>query len=891
MSARSRARSRLAVRYFDDRILLTENHAWAYYRLPTRAYEFITPADREALAINITVALAAIRQPDAEAHLRIAHRPYPAAEWAARLDATSDGGAGWRDYLDEMYRHVWSKDFWSKEVYLGVRLGQRGMRAQLSGGIFAQFISAYRNSEQALGLTDEAVSDAETGRWTDQAERLGRALAASALGARHASNEEIAWLYRHSLAGTSGDPPPSAARRHTWGAGEIEALLEGQVHNGRTLLRLEQPAGESFVAFLSFCRFPDVMSFPDGEPWLHYADSLPFPVEISARMRLIPPAKASKDVGRRLAHARDMDAHIREAGVDAPLALAEQIEAARMLEHGITKERLPFVYGWHRLSVAAPTRELCQRRAEALIEHYRDIGIDVVNSTGDQFSLLRESLPGDRVRLSSYVQRQPLYTIAGGVPTATAELGDLPAGGMDGSGHADGSRWLGPYIGETLGRARAIVHFDPLLAASRNRPTAVAITGEPGGGKTTLALLLILQLALRGVTVAVIDPKGDAESLVGLLSARGRKARVLPLGSAAPGLLDPFSFGDDLAEKRTMATETLRLLLPRMSEERESAMIQAVGAIADRERPSLGKVVRHLDQSADPASKNLGAVLRSMSEMRLARLCFAPAGGQRIDAAGWTTVFTLAGLTLPDSAVRRDDFSYEQRLSVALLYLVSQFARRLLNGMDRRLPKAIFLDEAWAITSTPQGAKLVPEVSRMGRSRNTALILVSQNAGDLLNEQVTNCISSVFAFRSSERVEVANVMALLGVENSAEHQAVLRGLGNGECIFRDLEGRAGRIGIDLISDEMRQWLDTNPTRSRRPAEQEAGGPGNQPSGGFRGVAPPGQHGDGGLPGAVAPGQQEGGQRPDAPPAAGPGPAEVASPASYPLGPLAGESTH
>src|SRR5215510_12484583 len=61
-------------------------------------------------------------------------------------------------------------------------------------------------------------------------------------------------------------------------------------------------------------------------------------------------------------------------------------------------------------------------------------------------------------------------------------------------------------------------------------------------------------------------------------------------------------------------------------------------------------------------------------------------------------------------------------------------------------------------------------------------------------------------------------MALLGVENSDEHQIALRGLGNGECIFRDLEGRVGRIGIDLISDEMRQWLDTNPTRSRPDAD-------------------------------------------------------------------------
>ena len=102
----------------------------------------------------------------------------------------------------------------------------------------------------------------------------------------------------------------------------------------------------------------------------------------------------------------------------------------------------------------------------------------------------------------------------------------------------------------------------------------------------------------------------------------------------------------------------------------------------------------------------------------------------------------------------------------------------------------------------------------MGRSRNTALILVSQNAGDLLNEQVTNCLSGVFAFRSTERGEVANVMSLLGVAPSDEHKAVLRSLGNGECIFRDLDDRAGRIEVDLISSELRDWIDTNPTRDQ-----------------------------------------------------------------------------
>ena len=165
--------------------------------------------------------------------------------------------------------------------------------------------------------------------------------------------------------------------------------------------------------------------------------------------------------------------------------------------------------------------------------------------------------------------------------------------------------------------------------------------------------------------------------------------------------------------------------------------------------------------------------------------------------------------------MKRDDYSYEQRLSVALLYLVSQFARRLLNGMDRRLPKAIFLDEAWAMTSTPQGAKLIPEVSRMGRSRNTALIMVSQNAGDLLNEQVTNCISSVFAFRSSERTEVASVLSLLGIEQSEEHRAALRGLRE-RRVHLPRPGRPGR-----------------PDRRRPDHRRVAAVPGYQPDPGAR----------------------------------------------------------
>ena len=227
MSARSKGRNRLTVRYFDDRVLLTDTHAWAYYRVPSVSYEFTTPDEREALATNITVALAAIRMQDAEVHLRIAHRPYPAVEWATGLDATSDGGPGWREYLEQIYQHVWAKDFWSKEIYLGVRLGQRSVRAQLTGGLVGGFLNTYRGADRGKGPEEDALPPGEVGKWTEQAERLGRALTASALAARHATSREVAWLFRHTLMGSLGDPPPSATRRKAWGAGRDRAAVRG----------------------------------------------------------------------------------------------------------------------------------------------------------------------------------------------------------------------------------------------------------------------------------------------------------------------------------------------------------------------------------------------------------------------------------------------------------------------------------------------------------------------------------------------------------------------------------------------------------------------------------------------------------------------------------------
>jgi type IV secretory pathway VirB4 component len=284
--------------------------------------------------------------------------------------------------------------------------------------------------------------------------------------------------------------------------------------------------------------------------------------------------------------------------------------------------------------------------------------------------------------------------------------------------------------------------------------------------------------------------------------------------------------GENRAESTLLALETLRLLLGgTVSEEREEALLNAVEQVSLMPNASLTMVVDVLLNNQESAgSRNLGAVLRTIRDLPFARLCFAPTGGTRLRPEDGLTVVTLLGLDLPNAQMKSEDYSYENRLAVSVMYLLTRYARRLMLSMDKSHPKAIAIDEAWAITSTPQGAKLIPEIARMGRSHNTALVLVSQNAGDLMAESVTNSISTKFAFRSSIPQEIEDVLELMGLEQDQGFGTAVRDLRNGECLMQDVDGRVARVQIDAWNQELFDTFNTNPeTRGKKTSEKGTGG--------------------------------------------------------------------
>lgn len=783
-------RWQLPVRRIEDGLLVdSEGDGWAYFTVPTRPLAYRSVAQIRARAAEVATALAGLR--DVEAHLHIVPQPIPVERWARQLhESVRVPEPGWSEYLDLLVEHQAGRAQVRRRVFLGIRLGRR-----------TDWRDGLRQLHDALGLGD-AAEDVGLERHREKVDSFARRLAAGGLQAEPADAAELQWLVQRSLWRGIGEP--DATPRRDWGPGQIRRLAEGSLEERRWGLTVSQPAGSSELAWLAVARLPDELPVPGAE-WLYRYTLLPFPVEVSMRLQVVPPHQARRDVARKLADASDQAQHTSEAGIVPPLDVLEAQETARQLQHDLSSERATLVYSWPRMCVWAPDAERLEDRVVQLIELYRDHGVDLVRPAGDQLPLTLEAVPGGRVQVSDYAQQTNTLAVAAGGPTHTAGVGD----------------GTGPYIGTTTADAALPVHFDPLSLASRNQGAVVAICGRSGAGKTTAAYLMGYQAAIRGVPVLLIDPKREASQLTEVPGVDSIRTMELD-GTGQPGVLDPFSLQEDPGEARQLAVDTLGQLLPRPPDnEEEAALVQAADlATASGEgTPGLSRVLDELPNVDDSeVGARLATALSHYRQLPLAGLCFAPRRETQsvISLQRGMTIVQFHNIDPPDPDTPRSELKVSQRLAGVLLHLVGHLCRRLAD-QDRR-PKMLILDEAWALTTTAHGKALVNRIARMGRSKHTSMLLISQNASDLHQPGIQSGISAVLAFQQHQpESEIDATCRLLHID-SDYRQTVTR-LQNGECLLRDLDGRVGRVSIDLVDDRLAAAFQTNPDVLARRAEE------------------------------------------------------------------------
>lgn len=625
---------------------------------------------------------------------------------------------------------------------------------------------------------------------------------------------ELRWLYARSLRREIGEP----AFDDSWepasqqAGGVLAQLTDAVVTEGgtradadrprhRRYLRIDAADRMAFQTVVALADMPHSFTFPGSGEVLSAADAMDFPVDWCIRIRSVPNNVAQPKLRRQhrelIGQFDEYDGEI--AG--APPELGDAVAGIEEMRSELAASPAePELWATVLFSLAAPTLEILEDRAASVAGCVEPHEFGTGRPTGGQMALTRAFLPGSDAPPVADDYRQYLLArdLAGTGPCTASDVGD-PTGLLLGTSLDFG--------------VPAPVLFDAAYGPAVGATASIGVCGALGSGKSYFLKRLCWDTVARGGQVVTIDRTAIGEYATFATTVPGR-TQVVELGADANVCLDPLvCFGGE--DRTTIALGFVSLLAGCSTQSEEGATLaEAVHAIADR-GGRLTDVVDHLAVSGDtdPVARSLARRLAHYRRLGVGALAFGT--GTPVDLDADLVVFWAPQLALPDRDTLINEHLARQMLpeqivGSALLYLVAALGRKVIFSDPTRFGAALY-DEAWALLASPHGQRLLREGVRDGRKHNGAVWLASQHPDDLGTGDLVDLLGSRFVFRQAQGA-VPAALRLLGCDQSSDAADVMTQLGTGECLYRDVRSRIGRIQVSRPAlPELDATFDTTPT--------------------------------------------------------------------------------
>jgi hypothetical protein len=833
----------LAINEIAGHLTFTPNTVTAWYWLPEVRWAFRPDAEREALLSAIAEQYAGLA--GFRLHLRRTTRPFPADEWARTVDhntpyplPTVDNAPSWSDHLVAAQHHLLSVNHAEGQSYLGITFARRALGDTMK--------------ERVRNIFGKGVAGGERRRLARMVEQFDEVLGSFGMRGRRSTSQELEWLLYRSVA-LCMSPPRwlSPVSDGQWERTDLLALTE-QIERyrspyGSTVKLVNRLTGEErHVAVLAVGRMEPLEIPERHEPWLHFHERLPWPMEISSRVDVLGPGDSFRNLEHRLRMIRSQQLDYAEHGMDAPPELERLAQRALHIGDDMTTG-LPTdasrVHGWHRLAVGGRTREECLERARRIIQLYsRELRISLQHPKNQEW-LAREFIPGEPIANTGYLRRMPVTLLAAALPQAASTVGDR----------------RGDLIGRTSGTCRRPVFLDLHFPMEvRERSGLAVFVAEPGGGKSTLLGALGYLAARRGVQVTLLDPSGPLARLAAMPELKPF-SRVLNLTGSEQGTLAPYALiptplrahfadgpsGDrefeiavsnSRAERRMLVQDICSMLVPpQVAREASTATLlrHAVREVPAEESSTLDDIVTCLRGMDSADARELSNLLLDTAEMPLALLFFGSPPPSLLGSDAALTIITMAGLRLPDLKIEREYWSAEEALALPMLHTAHRLAVRRCYGGSMSQRKLVGLDEAHFMEGWRSGRSFLVRLARDSRKWNLGALVASQNPGDILGLDVQNLVSTVFVGRIAEDSQIASeALRLLRVPTDVGYEQTLASLsavdsgsasrlGFREFVMRDVDGRVQKVRVDVsYVPDLLSYLDTTPVAATAPAASE-----------------------------------------------------------------------
>ncbi|MFH8993129.1 ATP-binding protein [Streptomyces sp. NPDC017940] len=815
----------------------------AWYVAAPQRWSFLSRSDCNSLISGHAQRLAQLV--GRRIHIRVTHRPYPVARWAAALDGSAhDPLPGWREYLAEEQQKVARLPLDDKVCYYGVTVG--------------------RITTTGLPLLRSSV-DKQLAKLRRDIASIDNVMAGPGLDAHPAQAGDMDWLMTRSLglclpAPLHTRPQPTdvwnSSDLHEWTDGiqwtspspySPHVLVAG-TRNGRRV--------ERHVAVLTFGRMnlPQIPESTFG-PWLQRLDRLRFDYELSATIDIREDNEAGNEITRQLDQIRHQHHHHREHGVQPPVSLQRQSNSGQYIEddinHGATGLSTR-TRGWYRIAIAAADPEKLADRVQLVRELYQPSVL--ITHPKAQYALAREFIPCEPLSGDAYTRRMPVRTLGGSLPAVTAAIGDRS----------------GFNLGFTSGVARRAVMWHPWESMEvREANGLTVVLGTQGSGKTVLGGNTVYHTARMGVPWILLDPSGPLKRLCELPELRPY-SRAIDLMASEPGTLNPYRllpepdpshYGPELYRgeedpsaaadrayqmdrrrtartRNTLAMDVLMAMLPKaiaMAPETNLVITQALEHVDSSVHGSPREIIsalRKLNTRHHEHAVVIADLLHSIAETPQGMLIFPEADGDdSYLTRHWRLVcFNLRGLALPSTDTRQEDWSVEERLAMPLLHLAAWYAQSCIYTRDVGERKGLLLDEAHFFQRVSSGRELLRKTGRDSRKHNARALLLSQDGQDAQMAGIENWIESVFVGRTVGSDAQRAALKLLNVPEGSGYEDMLAGLSphaqganrqqDREFIFRDGTGAVERITVPVRHrPALLDALDSTP--GRRHAQQDA----------------------------------------------------------------------
>ena len=568
-------------------------------------------------------------------------------------------------------------------------------------------------------------------------------------------------------------------------------------------LHMKSEDSESYVAYFTISDVVGELDFPSSEIFYYQEQQFDFAIDTSMNVEIITNKAALHTVRNKKKELKDLDNHAWENNSETTNQVAEALDSVDELESVLDQSKESMYKLSYVVRVTAPDVEELKRRCNQVRDFYDDASIKLVRPIGDMMGLHNEFIPASKRYMNDYVQYVTSDFLAGLGFGATQMLGERD----------------GIYLGYNVDTDQN-VYVQPARAAqgvkgSVTNALSGAFLGSLGGGKSLSFNLLTYYAVLNGAQALILDPKSERDRWKEKLPEIADEINIVNLTSDEEnkGMLDPYIIMRKTKDAESLALDVLTFLTGISSRDGKlfPVLRRAVRAVTNSETRGLLRVIDALREDGSETALAIAEHIESFTDYDFAHLLFSNGKVQQtISHEKQLNIIQVADLVLPDKDTAAADYTTIEMLSISMLIVISTFALDFIHS-DRSIFKMVGLDEAWAFLNVAQGKTLANKLVRAGRSMNAAVYFVTQNAGDVADENIKNNIGMKFAFRSTDINEIKKTLEFFGLDSEDENnQKRLRNLENGQCLFQDLYGRVGVIKFHVMFDYLFNAFDTRP---------------------------------------------------------------------------------